>query len=81
MMDPPWLWNPWVESTEVQDTEYQWLHKMVTCHRKKLKRKKKEYWHCEIILLVAAQIYICLAIWSFEEIILEIKKVTINLQT
>ena len=39
MMDPPSLWNPWAESTEVQNREYQWLHKMVTCHRKNFKNK------------------------------------------
>ena len=37
MMDPPQLWNPWVESTKVQNREYQWLHNMVTCHCKKSK--------------------------------------------
>ena len=27
MMDPPWLWNPWAESTKVQNRDYQLLHK------------------------------------------------------
>ena len=26
--------KPWVESTEVRNREYQWLHKIVTLHRK-----------------------------------------------
>ena len=41
MMDPPSLWNPQAESTEVQNKEYQWLHKMVTCHRKKILKKRR----------------------------------------
>ena len=39
MVDPPRRWNPWVGSTEFRYREHQWLHKMVTCHRKKLKKK------------------------------------------
>ena len=41
MMDPPWLWNPWAESTKVRNREYQWLSKMVTCHRKKKIEKRR----------------------------------------
>ena len=30
MVHLPWPENSWVESTEVQNREYQWLHKMAT---------------------------------------------------
>lgn len=33
--------NPWVESTEVRNREYQCLHKMVTCYRKKILKKER----------------------------------------
>ena len=29
------------EPTEVRNREYQWLHQIVICHRKKLKKNKK----------------------------------------
>ena len=40
MMDPLWLWNPWAEATKIRNRVYQWLHKMVTCYRKKIYIKK-----------------------------------------
>ena len=39
MMDPLWLWNPWAESTKVQNREYQWL---VTQKIKKINKIEKD---------------------------------------
>ena len=44
VMNPPWPWSPWAKSTEVQNREYQWLHKMMTCHRKKNSNKRQNGW-------------------------------------
>ena len=38
MKGSPWLWNPWAQSTKVQNRECQWLHKMVTANLKKESR-------------------------------------------
>ena len=39
MVHPPWLQNSWSDSLEVRNRGYQWLHKMVTSHRKKIEEE------------------------------------------
>ena len=40
-MNPPWLWNPWAESSEVRSRGCQWPNKMSLGPRKSLKLKAK----------------------------------------
>ena len=42
MFDPPWLRNPWAESTKVQNIEYQWHHKMVLKPTGRVNRSPKQ---------------------------------------
>ena len=44
MMDPPWLWNPWAESTEVRNREHQWLRRNGDLSPQNLKKKKNACW-------------------------------------